>query len=173
MAHVPFHDCALARYEEAGQARESLLVSMAELRIRADKFVAVVESTATVFAALASHPQPVVEPAAPFRHPSVTGRSPTTALVPEATAAAKPPALRSGRRGTLPYPDALRPGTLDPLFLGPGAGTTNGAVPRAIVSVNTTGAVVGRPFSFRVITTGDSCSPADDQGGPARPHRVH
>src|ERR1700688_305000 len=58
MARGPFLDDALTRYEEVQEANQRLLVSLDELRSRADKFLAVAASTATVFAAFAngSHP---------------------------------------------------------------------------------------------------------------------
>ena len=54
MAREPFHESALARYDEAQEASQKLLASLDELRQKADNFLTVAASTSTMLAALAS-----------------------------------------------------------------------------------------------------------------------
>jgi hypothetical protein len=69
MAREPFHESALARYDEAQEASRKLLASLDELRQKADNFLAVAASTTTMLAALAS--------SGPLRPPSPLGTDPT------------------------------------------------------------------------------------------------
>jgi hypothetical protein len=113
MAEIPFHEGAEARYGEAHDARERLLASLEELRRRADTFLAVAESTATVFAVLArptsapglsvdSHRRPPDYPDSPAVTGSAAG-GPSHHRV-------SPPAKG---HGTWPYPDDTRRGVIE------------------------------------------------------------
>jgi hypothetical protein len=151
---VPFHECALARYEEASDARESLLASLEELRSRADRFVAVVESTATVFAVLAKSPPRSQGGSQRFRRLSeMTGPDAEGRSLSERPAVNRS-ALPGQGNGAAPYPDAVRPGTVHLESLAHDAYVTDVVIPKAIVSANTVKAVAGCAFSFTVATTG-------------------
>jgi hypothetical protein len=74
MAREPFHESALARYDEAQEASRRLLASLDELRQKADNFLAVAASTTTMLAALAS--------ARPLQPPSPADADPPGAADP-------------------------------------------------------------------------------------------
>jgi len=105
MAEIPFHEGAEARYGEAHDARERLLASLEELRRRADTFLAVAESTATVFAVLA---RPTSAPglSVDSDSPAVTG----SAAGGPSHHRVSPPAKG---HGTWPYPDDTRRGVIE------------------------------------------------------------
>jgi hypothetical protein len=154
MAHVPLHERALARHEEANEARESLLTSLDELRTRADRFVAVVESTATVFAALAKSPSILEGSVQKLRRLPEISSPDAEARGPSERPAVNPSALPIKGMGASLYPDALRPGTVNPESLARDACVMERVVPLAIVSANTARVEAGNTLSFTVTTTG-------------------
>jgi hypothetical protein len=154
MADVPFRECALARHEEASDARESLLTSLEELRTRADKFVAVVESTATVFTALAQSPARREEAVQRLRRlPDVSSDDAEERGLSEERGG-KRPAFSANGNGASLYPDAEGAGTGHPQSLADDLCATKPGIPKAIVSANTARAVVGNALFFTMTTTG-------------------
>jgi hypothetical protein len=174
MAELPFHECARVREDEASEARESLLVSLDELRAKADRFVAIVESTATVFAALARSaqgPQSKIETYRPLpesnravseaRDPLV---SPTiTRLARGANVGERHPI---GSNGTSPprYPDNARLGPVESQPVTDEARVIKLVTPQAIVSPNVACAGTGVQFSFTVTTTGSPWPSITEKG---------
>ncbi|HXQ75375.1 MAG TPA: hypothetical protein VN791_02680 [Acidimicrobiales bacterium] len=177
---MPLHESALARYDEAQEARERLLASLEELRRRADNFLTVAASTTTMLATLA-RADPYLGPspddvsatatAAPVSDPTPPGRTPPTATgTVDRTCPATAP--RPGapypdgarRRRTAPYPDGVR----GPAAPYPDAecaiGTADPVVPRAITSPNLVELTTGRPFSFTVTTTGTPVASLTERG---------
>jgi hypothetical protein len=136
MADIPFHECAVTRYDEGQDARERLLASLDELRSRADTFLAVAESTATVFAVLArstTAPGPPVDPVAGPRHR---------------------PAPSTPGSGPAPYPDDARRGVIQVRTSVTDRQAIHLSGLRAIVSPDDARGTTGTPFSFTVATTG-------------------
>jgi hypothetical protein len=155
MAREPFHESALARYDEAQEAREKLLASLDELRQKADNFLAVAASTTTMLAALAS--------AGPLRPPSPDDTDPTPEPVrtdpprtdpvrtdPVQTDPAPPEPVRSDpvQTGPVRSEEFRRPGTERH------ACALESTIAPAITSPNNVRVTVGRHFTFTVTTVG-------------------
>ena len=153
MADVPFRMSALARYEEAEEARESLLACLEELRRRSDNFLAVAASTAAMVAVLARSSPAKRWHAGAGPAPGDGGPTGGRALaLPGPTAPAK--ALGTAGGSAISYPDAEVGGVVRARTTGGAVRLVTRVVPRAVVSPNTAGAVAGRRFSFTVTTIG-------------------
>jgi len=155
MARGPFFEDALTRYEEVQEANRRLLVSLDELRSRADNFLTVAASTATVFAAFANRSHADLTPMDRYHGPTEANGGPT-----EIDAPALDPAVFEAPRGSTTGTAATsRPGT-PPRDVVRREGTEYGRCPgetvvaQAITSPNRANATVGLPFAFTVTTTG-------------------
>jgi hypothetical protein len=132
MARGPFFDDALIRYEEVQEANERLIVSLDELRNRADKFLAVAASTATVFAAFANGSHPERSQMDRYQGPTEGNGGPTTIQEPvSSTPTFDPPPPDTTRTSTPtfdpPPPDTTRTST--PTFDPPPPDTTRTSTP--------------------------------------------
>jgi hypothetical protein len=154
MTRVPFHETALARYDEAQEASERLLASLDELRRRADNFLTVAASTTTMLATLARTDRYVVpsgdhksssEPRPPAPDSPTAGQT-----RPHGSGAVVPP-CPTVRRAKAPYPDAqceIHP--------------PEAVVARAITS--SLRVMAGTPFSFTVTTGGTPVPTITERG---------
>jgi hypothetical protein len=167
MAREPFHESALARYDEAQEASRKLLASLDELRQKADNFLAVAASTTTMLAALASS-SPVRPPSPPGTDPTVPGGpvvdQPPVDQTPE------PEPVRAEPVPAEPVPaEPVRtePVRTEPVqtvpagpeeFRRPGterdACAVESTIAPAITSPNNVRVTVGRHFTFTVTTVG-------------------
>ncbi len=171
MARGPFFDDALTRYEEVQEANERLLVSLDELRNRADKFLAVAASTATVFAAFANGSHPERSQMDRYQGPTEGNGGPTTIQEPvSSTPTFDPPPSDAPRTSTPTFdpPPSDAPRTSATPWSGPSSaeavrrqgteheGYGREVVAQAITSPNRTITNAGMPLSFTVTTTGKS-----------------
>jgi hypothetical protein len=164
MADIPFHECAVARFDEGQDARERLLASLEELRSRADTFLAVAESTATVFAVLARATAAHAPPVDPIRRPVDDRDSPVTPGPTPGGRSHHRPAPSTPGSATSPYPDDAGRGVIQVRTSAADLRAVTAAGPRAIVSPDGARGTARTPFSFTVATTGSPVRSITEKG---------
>ncbi len=155
MARGPFLDDALTRYAEVQDANQRLLVSLEELRSRADKFLAVAASTATVFAAFANGSHPDRSQMDRYQGP-VEDRGGTTVIDEPVVGppTIDPPSVGSTRTRATPWSDPSPAEVVRPQGTEHEGCGREVVVAQAITSPNRTNTTAGTSFSFTVTTTG-------------------
>jgi len=160
MAREPFHESALARYDEAQEASQKLLASLDELRQKADNFLTVAASTSTMLAALAS--------AGPLQPPSPAETDPS---------GPRGPAVDQPLVDQTPEPVQTEPVRTEPVQTDPSppegfrrlsterhACAVESTIAPAITSPNNVKVTVGTRFIFTVTTVGAPVPWITEQG---------